>query len=485
MPERPHNEPLSDTLAGLPNAARDEALRRFEAIAPNLYDDVAMAECARAIGLAPRTLFGWRKRYLDGGLVALTDKRSPKRGPRIDAQVVSIITGLALGKPRLSAAAVHRKTTAICERDGHAVPSYATTYRIIRDIDPALSTLALDGAGAYRDRFELVHIQQADAPNAIWQSDHCLLKVWVDDPTGQAARPWLTVVMDDHSRAIAGARLFFGAPSALHTSLALRDAIWGRNDPAMPACGLPDILYVDHGTDYTSKHLAAACADLRIRPIFSAVGRPQGRGKVERFFRTVREELLSETPGYAGDTGRLPKGRRLSIADFETIFAEWVRGYNDRDHSSLGRSPNAAWRADGWIPRLPDSLEDLNTLLVQVARPRVVRRDGIHFKTRRYMSPTLAPFVGQSVVLRFDPRDLSDVRVFHEGAYLCRAVSHDTSGGGVGLPEIKAARDRQRRKLSGEAASYRKLRANDWQPEPDTQRRLKRRLALYEEDLQS
>ena len=75
-------------------------------------------------------------------------------------------------------------------------------------------------------------------------------------------RPWLTVTEDDHSRAIAGYVVFVAAPSALQTALALRQAIWRKPHPAWPVCGIPDILYCDHGSDFTSRHIDAVCADL-------------------------------------------------------------------------------------------------------------------------------------------------------------------------------------------------------------------------------
>jgi len=58
-------------------------------------------------------------------------------------------------------------------------------------------------------------------------------------------------VIDDHSRVVAGYMVFLGAPSALNTSLALRQAIWRKADPAWPVCGIPDVLYVDHGDKAT------------------------------------------------------------------------------------------------------------------------------------------------------------------------------------------------------------------------------------------
>jgi putative transposase len=143
-------------------------------------------------------------------------------------------------------------------------------------------TLAQEGQPAFRDRFELVWRHRASRPNALWQADHTELDVLVLDADGTATRPWLTTVIDDYSRAVAGYTVFLGAPSALHTSLALRQAIWRKTDPAWPVCGIPDVLYVDHGSDFTSTRLGQVAADLRIELVYSAVGRPQGRPTAPR-----------------------------------------------------------------------------------------------------------------------------------------------------------------------------------------------------------
>ncbi|WP_235367244.1 DDE-type integrase/transposase/recombinase [Rhodococcus sp. Chr-9] len=130
----------------------------------------------------------------------------------------------------------------------------------------------------------------------MWQIDHTLLDVLVLDPAGTAVRPWLTVVLDDHSRAVPGYSITLGAPSTLGTSLALRQAIWTKADPSWPMCGIPEILYADHGSDFISDHLRQVAADLKITLIHSTVARPQGRGKIERFFGTLTSELL---PGHS------------------------------------------------------------------------------------------------------------------------------------------------------------------------------------------
>lgn len=82
-------------------------------------------------------------------------------------------------------------------------------------------------------------------------------------------------------------------------ALAFRDAIRRDADPRSEVCGLPDAFYTDHGGDFTSRHIAQVAADLGVRLIFSQAGQPRGRGKVERFFRTVEQLFLCRQPGYA------------------------------------------------------------------------------------------------------------------------------------------------------------------------------------------
>jgi putative transposase len=98
---------------------------------------------------------------------------------------------------------------------------------------------------------------------------------------------------------------------------------------------------------------------------------------------------------------------------------------------------------------MPDSLEQLDLLLIQVAKARQVRADGIYFQNLRYISTTLAAYVGETVTLRIDPRDMAEVRVFHEGKFLCQAVCPELAGDTVPLREIIRARNRRRRELRG------------------------------------
>ena len=71
---------------------------------------------------------------------------------------------------------------------------------------------------------------------------------------------------------------------------------------------------------------------------------------------------------------------------------------------------------------MAESLERLDLLLLTVAKTRKVQADGVRFQGMRYIDPTLAAYVGETVVLRYDPRDVAEVRLFHQGKFLCRAI---------------------------------------------------------------
>ena len=95
----------------------------------------------------------------------------------------------------------------------------------------------------------------SSVPNSIWQADHTQLDILVRDERGLTRRPWLTMILDDYSRAVAGFMLSFAPPSAIQTALALRQAIWRKPQPGWHVCGIPQVLYTDHGSDFTSQHI--------------------------------------------------------------------------------------------------------------------------------------------------------------------------------------------------------------------------------------
>ena len=319
-----------------------------------------------------------------------------------------------------------------------------------RSLPADLVTLAHRRHKAYSNTFELVHRREAAGPNAIWQADHTPLDILLIRPDGEPAKPWLSTVIDDYSRAVAGYFLSFEDPSALHTSLALRQAIWRKEDARWVVCGIPDVLYTDNGSDFTSNHLEQVGADLKIRLVFSIPGKPQGPWPHRAFLLDSERDVLVRVGRLCSGWRRCAReanadaGRvRYAIPRLPSRRVPSARECRNQD------TPVERWEANGFLPRMPDSLEQLDLLLIQVAKARQVRADGIHFQSLRYISTTLAAYVGETVTLRFDPRDMAEIRVFHEDKFLCRAVCAELAGETVPLREILRARNRRRRELRG------------------------------------
>ena len=203
----------------LTEAQRQVAMERFAVLQPHLDEDVPLARAARQAGVPIRTAERWLARYRQRGLAGLARPvRSAAAVHRLPADLVALIEGMGLKKPRASAAAIHRRVRDVATVHGWCLPSYSTVYAILAALDPAMVTLAHEGAAAFRDRYELIHRHRAEAPNALWQADHTLLDLLILDEAGKPVRPWLTTVMDDHSRAVAGTMVFLGAPSTLNTA---------------------------------------------------------------------------------------------------------------------------------------------------------------------------------------------------------------------------------------------------------------------------
>ena len=446
MPEPPH-DPLP--LAALSPRERARALERYRILQPCVEHHVPLTHVARHHGIPLRTAQRWLAQYRREGLTRLGRRqRSDRHQPHgMHPELKQLIEGLALRTPPPTVALVHRQVRDVALRNGWPVPNYRRVYRVVKHLDPALVTLAHAGSKTYRTTYDLLYRHEAAQPNDLWQADHTLLDLWVRQDGGPPVRPWLTVIMDDYSRAIAGFGLSVQAPSSLHTALILRQAIWRKSLPQWRVTGIPATFYTDHGSDFTSHHLEQVSAELRMALVFSEPGMPRGRGKIERFFRTVNQQLLCGLPGYT-PAGPPPAQGILTLSTLEAELQRFILDhYHQHPHSETGEPPQARWEGGGFLPRLPESLEQLDLLLLTVAKSRQVRPDGIHFQGLRYLDLTLAAYVGEAVIIRYDPRDMAEIRVFHNQRFLCRAICAELAGETIALRDILQARNRRRREL--------------------------------------
>ena len=437
----------------------ESALEKYRIILPYLEEEVSLPKIAERYNLGLKTLKRWVKTYRDKGLTGLDRKsRSDKDARRyLTKDLEEMIEALALRETPTTLTAIHRKVVEIAEKKKLKAPSYDIVRGVVKNIDPALVKLAQEGTKAYDQAYELVFRREASMPNELWQADHTLLDIILIGEKGQPKRPWLTTIIDDYSRAICGYYLSFENPCAINIALSLKQAIWKKSNPKWQVCGIPNTLYSDNGKDFKSKHIEQVAADLKIQLKHSTPDRPQGKGRIERFFQTVNQLLLMDLPGYAPPSTPSLVGT-LTLEGFTLLFEKFiVEEYHQRVHSSIGMTPLERWISNGFLPQLPESLEQLDVLLLTITRPRKVHRDGIHFQNFLYIEPTLAAYVGEEITIRYDPRDLAEIRVYYENSFLCRAICQELAGQTITLKEIIKARQRRKRELRETIAKRKSL----------------------------
>jgi transposase InsO family protein len=177
---------------------------------------------------------------------------------------------------------------------------------------------------------------EAEMPNDIWQSD--VLHGPTVEVDGKKRKTYLIAFIDDHSRLIPyGAFYLSESIGSFLTSL----------EQAFLTRGLPRKLYVDNGAAFRSKHLEHILASLGIALVHSRPYKPQGRGKIERFFRTVRAEV---TDHFVGN----------KLEDLNGVFSCWLRTkYHTRTHGTTGETPFARFTSNmACLRTVPENLKD-------------------------------------------------------------------------------------------------------------------------------
>ena len=166
-PERPLNDPLADTdcelrqvgrggrhggqnnsalvLVDLSEAQRRQAMTRFAVLRPYLEGDAPLARTARDAGVPIRTVERWLTRYRRDGLAGLTRRVRDDAGThRLPPDLVTLIEGMGLKKPRSSTALIHRRVAKVAKAAGWPLPSYGTVHAMVTTTRPCHG---LPGAG--------------------------------------------------------------------------------------------------------------------------------------------------------------------------------------------------------------------------------------------------------------------------------------------------------------------------------------------------
>ncbi len=228
---------------------------------------------------------------------------------------------------------------------------------------------------------------EAELPNDLWQSD--VMHGPKIDVSGKMRKTYLIAIIDDHSRLIVYARFYLSETLASYLD-AFENALARR--------GLPRKLYVDNGAAFRSKHLEYITASLAIALIHAKPYMPQGKGKIERWFKTVRGRFLSTFTA-------------TTLNDLNTALDRWINDdYNQKKHSATEQTPFERFTSQMHCMRnAPANLKDY---FRKVARRKVGKDRTITLNGRLYEGPVA--LIGKRVELLYHDAELEKVEVTYQ-----------------------------------------------------------------------
>ena len=341
--------------------------------------------------VAAETIRSWLRDYRTGGFDALLPKvRSDLGASRsIPSCVVDLLCEIKDTHSDLSIPLVIKKA-----REEHPniltaelETPHSSVHRLLAR--RGLTQKRDDATTKDRRRFEY------EEANELWMSDVMYgPKLRIGNRLRQT---YLIAFIDDATRLI---------PFAVFALTEATTAFLPALEQSIRRRGIPKRLYVDNGSAFRSHHLALVCAKLGIALIHARPYSPQGKGKMERWFRTTRMQLMPTIDAAAP----------LTIEKMNQLLASWIEGeYHHASHRGLGGdTPADRWARTSEHVKLPES--DIGACFLfdakrKVARDRTVTLDGVAFEVD-------AALVGQTVVLRYDPARAPQkrtVEVWHLG----------------------------------------------------------------------
>jgi putative transposase len=327
------------------------------------------------------TLDRWIRAWRAGGFDALMP---PVRivEPRTDAEVLALAEALKRELPARTAAQVRQVMLAA----GQPAPSERTIQRHYARL--GLNTRPDGSPARAYGRFE------ASRPGELWTGDA------LHGPVVAGRKAFLLAFIDDYSRALVGYR-WGHAEDVLRLEAALRAGLAAR--------GVPDAILVDRGSAFVSGQLARSCAVLGIRLIHAAPRAATTKGKIERFFRTVRGAFLVE----------LQVRPPADLAALNRLFSAWVEVvYHRRVHGETKQTPLARL-GEGDPPVLPTPAL-LRDAFMWSQKRTVTKTATVSLHGNQYEVD--AALVGQVCEMVFDPFDLERIEVRFQGRSIGPAI---------------------------------------------------------------
>jgi len=436
---------------------------------------------AQKLGITVRSVRRLVRQLREEGMVSVIRRSRSDRGEaRIGEEwrkfIVKTYRDGNRGSRRMSPAQVAVRVKVRAQELGtEAYPSHMTVYRILKPLiergQRQKRSLGWRGERLMLKTREGIEIG-IEWSNQVWQVDHTQVDVLLVDQAGERlGRPWLSTVVDTYSRCIMGMHLGFDAPSAAVVCLALRHGILPKQyssayelKQSWGTYGLPQYVYTDGGKDFRSQHLEQVATELGI--VLCLRRKPSDGGIVERPFGTLNTQFFSTLPGYVSSEvfTRSPKAESeacLTLLQLEQLLVRYlVDHYNQAVDARMGnQSRMARWEA-GRIAQLRLLGDrELDLCLMRRDRRTVYRSGYLQFANLTYQGEHLAAYAGESVIIRYNPRDITTIYIYQlqdsKESFLTRAHAQGWETETLSYREAQAIS--QRRRAAGKAIDNRSM----------------------------
>ena len=382
---------------------QDVALLRYTAIAPvvtglgdaycsnnDYYREISEKGVTGPDGKVyhfhPDTLQRWYSAYKKQGFEALMprDRRDAGKSRKIDADLLEQLTYFVEHYPRMPATEILRKL----EENGSVTDGQVSLSTITRCVSNIRRSA---GASPNRDmrRYERPHI------NEVWCGDSSV-GPRLKGADGRKQRVYIIALIDDASRFITGADLFFN-DNFVNLMSVMRSAV--------AKYGRPKVWRFDNGRTYRNRQMDLLSARIGTTLSYCQPYTPQGKSKIERWFLTLKDHWYAS----------LDLTEFRSLDELRGSFQEWVRKYNQTPHSSLrGKTPQERFFSEPeQIRRLPDQDLDRSFLLEadrRVSADSVIVIDHVEYEVD-------CRYAKQKLRIRYSP-DMKEVYIVEQDGTL-------------------------------------------------------------------
>jgi len=380
---------------------REMAYFRFALIAPviqGIFPDASIAAYCRRVTedpirkpdgelfqYKPATLEKWVTLYRESGMDALMPKeRSDKGSVRsLSAECIHEIHLIKERFPKLDAIQIHIRLV----QDGFipATVSPRTIQRFIKanGLKPSAASGLLKDRKAFEEPFF----------GSMFQADTCYMP-YIPDEHGKKRRSYLIMILDDYSRMIVGARIFF-EDDAYNFQKVLKATV--------ATYGIPTKIYTDHGPGYENSQTSFICGSIGAILLHAPVRDGAAKAKIERTFGTLKSRWLNG----------LDISQIRSLDEFNHELAEAIRKHNLTINSSTKQTPMDRFLATRGRIRVPESDEWLDECFMNRIRRKVRNDSTLSFNNTQFDAPM--HFIRQTVEVRFLPDRLSEAYIFENG----------------------------------------------------------------------